>query len=70
LKKLNDMEKEKTRYTDEELLEFKEIILNKLEVAKAEFRTLQSNLRKFKPISSPPIKIHEEFRSCLGENRK
>ncbi|MFN5889822.1 MAG: TraR/DksA family transcriptional regulator [Bacteroidota bacterium] len=39
------MEKEKTRYTDEELLEFKEIILNKLEVAKAEFRTLQSNLR-------------------------
>jgi len=45
LKKLNDMEKEKTRYTDEELLEFKEIILNKLEVAKAEFRTLQSNLR-------------------------
>jgi len=39
------MEKEKTRYTDEELLEFKEIILNKLEVAKSEFRTLQTNLR-------------------------
>ncbi len=39
------MEKEKTRYTDEELLEFKEIILAKLEVAKSEFRTLQTNLR-------------------------
>ncbi len=39
------MEKEKTRYTDEELQEFKEIILAKLEVAKSEFKTLQSNLR-------------------------
>ncbi len=36
---------EKTRYTDEELEEFKEIILQKLEVAKAEFRTLQGNLK-------------------------
>ena len=39
------MEKEKTRYTDEELQEFKEIILSKLDVAKSEFKTLQSNLR-------------------------
>ena len=39
------MEIEKTRYTDEELQEFKEIILAKLEVAKSEFKTLQSNLR-------------------------
>ncbi len=39
------MEKEKTRYTDEELLEFKEIILAKLDSAKSEFKTLQSNLR-------------------------
>jgi RNA polymerase-binding transcription factor DksA len=36
---------EKTRYTDEELEEFKEIILQKMDVAKAEFRTLQSNLK-------------------------
>jgi DnaK suppressor protein len=36
---------EKTRYSDEELLEFKEIILKKLEVAKEEFNTLQKNLR-------------------------
>lgn len=36
---------EKTRYTDEELEEFKAIILQKLDVAKAEFQTLQDNLR-------------------------
>lgn len=36
---------EKTRYSDEELLEFKEIILKKLDVAKEEFNTLQKNLR-------------------------
>jgi len=36
---------EKTRYTDEELEEFKEIILQKMDVAKAEFKTLQSNLK-------------------------
>ncbi len=36
---------EKTRYTDEELEEFKEIILQKMDVAKAEFRTLQNNLK-------------------------
>lgn len=36
---------EKTRYSDEELLEFKDIILKKLDVAKEEFNTLQKNLR-------------------------
>ncbi len=36
---------EKTRYTDEELEEFRQIILHKLEIAKAEFRTLQGNLK-------------------------
>lgn len=36
---------EKTRYSDDELLEFREIILNKLEVAKEEFNTLQKSLR-------------------------
>ncbi|MCC7297320.1 MAG: TraR/DksA C4-type zinc finger protein [Bacteroidia bacterium] len=36
---------EKTRYSDEELLEFKEIITHKLEVAREEFFTLQKNLR-------------------------
>lgn len=36
---------EKTRYTDEELEEFRELIAQKLESAKAEFRTLQGNLK-------------------------
>ena len=39
------MEKEKTRYNDEELQEFKEIILKKMEIAKDEFKTIQNNLK-------------------------
>ena len=39
------MEKEKTRYNDEELQEFKEIILKKMEIAKDEFKTIQTNLK-------------------------
>ncbi len=39
------MEKEKSRYTDEELEEFRELILSKLESAKSEFRTLQGQLK-------------------------
>ncbi|MET4081305.1 DnaK suppressor protein [Pedobacter sp. UYP30] len=34
----------KTRYSDSELQEFKELILNKLKVAKAEFTSLTSSL--------------------------
>lgn len=36
---------EKTRYSDEELQEFREIIIKKLDVAREEFNTLQKNLR-------------------------
>jgi DnaK suppressor protein len=36
---------EKTRYTDEELEEFRILITQKLDSAKAEFRTLQGNLK-------------------------
>ncbi len=36
---------EKTRYTDEELEEFRLLIAQKLDSAKAEFRTLQGNLK-------------------------
>ncbi len=39
------MEKEKSRYTDEELEEFKELILSKLDSAKSEFKTLQGQLK-------------------------
>ncbi|NMB71186.1 MAG: TraR/DksA family transcriptional regulator, partial [Bacteroidales bacterium] len=35
-------EKEKTRYSDEELAEFKKIILEKLEKAKADYELLKS----------------------------
>jgi DnaK suppressor protein len=36
---------EKTRYTDEELEEFRLLIAQKLDSAKTEFRTLQGNLK-------------------------
>lgn len=39
------MEKEKTRYTEAELEEFRELIVKKLESAKSEFKTLQSQLK-------------------------
>jgi len=39
------MEKEKTRYNDDELQEFKDIILKKMEIAKDEFKTIQTNLK-------------------------
>lgn len=39
------MEKEKTRYTEVELEEFRELIIKKLESAKSEFKTLQSQLK-------------------------
>ena len=37
-------EHEKTRYSDEELLEFKKIILDKLEKAKADYDLLRSTI--------------------------
>lgn len=39
------MEKEKTRYNDDELQEFRDLILKKMEVAKDEFKTIQTNLK-------------------------
>jgi RNA polymerase-binding transcription factor DksA len=39
------MEKEKTRYNDEELEEFKNLIQAKLDRAKEEFKTLQGQLK-------------------------
>ena len=37
--------KEKTRYSDADLLEFKQLILSKLEVAKSEFGKMQRSLQ-------------------------
>lgn len=38
------METERTRYSDEELLEFKQLILEKLEVAKKEYAMMSASL--------------------------
>lgn len=40
------VEKEKTRYSDEELEEFKDIIVKKLEKARAELNFLQDSIKK------------------------
>ena len=45
-------EHEKTRYSDEELLEFKKIIKDKLEKAKAEFAEAKKYLEKMIPMLS------------------
>lgn len=42
----NEAQVEKTRYSDEELAEFKAIILEKLEAAKAEYKTLRENISR------------------------
>ncbi len=39
-------QEDKTRYSDEELKEFEELILNKLDKAKAEFKILKGTLNK------------------------
>ena len=42
----NEASVEKTRYSDEELAEFKAIILEKLEAAKAEYKTLKDTVSR------------------------
>ncbi len=55
---------EKTRYSDEELLEFKDIILKKLELAKADYNQLITTLMNRDGNSvedtSPTYKVMEE----------
>ena len=64
-------ETEKTRYTDEELQEFKELILSKLEKAKKDFELLRSNVNNSdgNDISdtSPTFKVLEEGASPLSK---
>ena len=64
-------ETEKTRYTDEELQEFKELILTKLEKAKKDFELLRSNVNNSdgNDISdtSPTFKVLEEGASTLSK---
>ena len=62
---------EKTRYSDEELQEFKEIILNKLEKAQADYELLKSSIMNTdgNDISdtSPTFKVLEEGASTLSK---
>lgn len=64
-------ENEKNRYSDEELQEFKEIILNKLEKAKKDYDLLRGNLTNTdsNDISdtSPTFKVLEEGASTLSK---
>jgi RNA polymerase-binding protein DksA len=62
---------EKTRYSDEELLEFKELILEKLQTAQHEYETLRASLRNTEgndtADTSPTFKVLEEGAYTLGK---
>jgi len=62
---------EKTRYTDEELAEFKEIILQKLEKARRDYEILKSAITMDESNdtedTSPTFKVLEEGASTLSK---
>lgn len=62
---------EKTRYTDEELVEFKEIILMKLEKARKDYETLKASITNSESNdtedTSPTFKVLEEGASTLSK---
>lgn len=62
---------EKTRYSDEELQEFKELILAKLEKAKKEYDLLKADVTNTEgndiADTSPTFKVLEEGASTLGK---
>ncbi len=62
---------DKKRYTDEELQEFKEIILAKLEVAQREYETLKASVTNSEgndvADTSPTFKVLEEGASTLSK---
>ena len=64
-------EHEKTRYSDEELLEFKKIILDKLEKAKADYDLLRSTITHTSSNdiedTSPTFKVLEEGAATLSK---
>ncbi|MDE6079623.1 MAG: TraR/DksA C4-type zinc finger protein [Duncaniella sp.] len=65
------MSDEKKRYSDEELQEFKEIILQKLERAKAEYELLKATLNNTEgndvADTSPTFKVLEEGATTLSK---
>lgn len=62
---------EKTRYSDEELAEFKQIILDKLEKAKQDYELLKSAITQSESNdtmdTSPTFKVLEEGASTLSK---
>lgn len=62
---------EKTRYSDDELLEFKEIILQKLEKARNDYETLKSAITMSESNdtqdTSPTFKVLEEGAATLSK---
>ena len=62
---------EKTRYSDEELAEFKDIILNKLEKAKEDYEILKSSITQSDnndtQDTSPTFKVLEEGAATLSK---
>ncbi len=64
-------EKEKTRFSDEELAEFKQIILEKLDKAKQDYDTLKSTITQGDSNdiqdTSPTFKVLEEGASTLSK---
>lgn len=70
-KKATITEKEKTRYSDEELAEFKDLILEKLENAQREYDVLRKALSQSDSNdtldTSPTFKILEEGASVLSK---
>ncbi|MDR0661264.1 MAG: TraR/DksA C4-type zinc finger protein [Prevotellaceae bacterium] len=64
-------EKEKTRYSDEELAEFKELILQKLEKARKDYEILRAAITHSESNdtedTSPTFKVLEEGASTLSK---
>ncbi len=64
-------EQEKTRYSDEELAEFKQIILDKLDKAKADYELLRSTITHSADNdtedTSPTFKVLEEGAATLSK---
>jgi DnaK suppressor protein len=56
---------EKTRYSDDELQEFKELILKKLEESKRDYERIKSNLMT--DDSTPTFKVLEEGAATLSK---
>ena len=64
-------QQEKTRYTDAELAEFKELIINKLEQAKLDYEELRSSISRTDgndtEDTSPTFKVLEEGAATLSK---